>query len=47
MTKMLDVKMGNPDILWDQALGRDIGAIIQSGWVSIGEWVETLEECFK
>lgn len=44
---MLEVKMGCPDILWDSILGRDIGAIIQSGWVSIGEWVEALEERFK
>lgn len=44
---MLDIKMGNPDILWEQNLARDIGAIISSGWVSIGEWVEALEERFK
>jgi dTDP-4-amino-4,6-dideoxygalactose transaminase len=44
---MMDIKMGNPDILWNKELGHDIAAIIQSGWVSIGEWVEALEDRFK
>jgi dTDP-4-amino-4,6-dideoxygalactose transaminase len=43
----MDIKMGNPDIRWSKELERDIAAIVKSGWVSIGEWVEALEERFK
>jgi dTDP-4-amino-4,6-dideoxygalactose transaminase len=41
------VQMGNPDIILDAELKRNIEAIIKSGWVSIGEWVEALESRFR
>jgi dTDP-4-amino-4,6-dideoxygalactose transaminase len=43
----MNIKMGNPDIVWDDDLRRDIEAVIKSGWVSIGEWVEALESHFR
>jgi dTDP-4-amino-4,6-dideoxygalactose transaminase len=42
----MNVLFGNPNINSD-GLGREIKAILDSGWVSIGEYVEALENHFK
>jgi dTDP-4-amino-4,6-dideoxygalactose transaminase len=42
----MKVKMGNPSILWDSDLCKDIEKVIKSGWVSIGDNVEQLEGHF-
>jgi len=43
----MQVLMGNPNIEAGEDLLREIGGIINSGWVSIGEYMEALETHFK
>ncbi len=42
----MDIKMGNPNILWDIDLTKGIGEVIDCGWVSIGKHVQELENHF-
>ncbi len=41
------VQFGNPNIDVNKELEREIAAILKSGWVSIGEYVEALESRFR
>jgi dTDP-4-amino-4,6-dideoxygalactose transaminase len=43
----MKVLFGNPMLRVDGELTRTIDAILKSGWVSIGEYVEALEEHFR
>lgn len=43
----MQIQYGNPNIEAGEDILREIGGIINSGWVSIGEYVEALETHFK
>lgn len=43
----MQILYGNPNIDYTTEMHREIAAIVKSGWVSIGEYVEALECFFK